>query len=77
LGGTSTRYSTTPVDSRPKRLRWTSSGGSGMSCITSRALSVPSMRESRKPSVGVRAMRWKRSRGSLESPSTRSMSPRL
>ena len=52
-----------------------SSGGSGMRVKTSRAVSVPSMRDITKPSLGVRAMLWKRSCGLSDATSTRSMSP--
>jgi hypothetical protein len=67
--------SITPVHSRPKRLFWVSAGSRGLIWMISRADSVLSTRERTKPSVGERAMRWKRSRGSLERASTRSMSP--
>ena len=67
---------------RPRRWRAGRTGssasprrGSGISCITSRALSVPSTRESTYPSVGERLMRWKRRSGSVERPTTRSRSP--
>ena len=51
------------------------SAGSGIICTISRALVIPSTRESTKPSSGDRVSFWKRSSGSLESASTRSMSP--
>ena len=66
---------TTPVHRRPKRLFRVSSGERLASWMISRAESVPSTRERTKPSVGVRVMFWKRSRGSVERASTRSMSP--
>ena len=65
-----------PVQRRPRRLRSISSGGSGKRSTISRALSVPSMRESTNPSVGVRATGCTRSRGSTASTSFRSTSPR-
>ena len=69
------RYSTAPVHSSTKRLRSVSSGGSGMMVKTSRAVSVPSMRDITKPSFGVRAMFWIRSCGSSDVTRTRSRSP--
>ena len=74
--GRSSRWPTMPVHSRLNRLRSASSAGSGTSARTSRALSVPSMRESRNPSAGVSVIFWVRSRGSVESTSTRLRSPR-
>ena len=69
------RYSTAPVHNSTKRLRSVSSGGSGMMVKTSRAVSVPSMRDITKPSFGVRATFWKRSCGLSEATRTRSRSP--
>ena len=65
-----------PVQRRPRRLRSVSSGGSGMMSTISRALSVPSTRESTNPSVGVRATGCARSRGSAARTSLRSRSSR-
>ena len=75
LGG-SGRYSIIPVERSANRLFWVSSRGSEIIGHTSRALSVPSTRDSTYPSAGVRVTRWKRSSGSEARPSTRSMSPR-
>ena len=61
-------YSMTPVQSRPSRLRSTTSAGSGIICMISCADVVPSTRESTKPSVGESVSFWKRSSGSLERP---------
>ena len=55
-----------PVESRLSRLRSTSSADSGIICTTPRALVVPSMRESTKPSAGESVSFWKRSSGSDE-----------
>jgi len=64
-----------PVETRPNRLFCVSSTGSGMSWNSSRAVVVPSMRESTKPSFGDSVSFWKRSSGSLERLSTLSTSP--
>jgi hypothetical protein len=65
-----------PVQSRPNRLFWVCSAGMGMRSVIWRALVVPSTRDSTNPSLGERVIFWKRSRGSAERASTRSMSPR-
>ncbi len=66
---------TAPVHSSARRLRSTSSGGSGMSPTRSRALRLPSMRESTNPSVGVNATGCARRRGSVARTSFWSRSP--
>ncbi len=75
VSGWSSRCPTMPVQSSPKRLRSTSSAESGIRLRTSRALSVPSILDSTKPSIGVSVIFCWRSRGSLESTSTRLGSP--
>jgi hypothetical protein len=55
-----------PVESRPSRLLCVRSGGSGIIWTISRALVMPSTRESTKPSAGDRVSFWKRRSGSLE-----------
>jgi hypothetical protein len=65
-----------PVQSRPNRLFWVCSLGMGMRSVIWRAVSVPSTRDSTKPSLGESVIFWKRRRGSVERARTRSMSPR-